>query len=76
MIDRNIRHLVQITDLHIGETRDHRLAGICTYDSFSKVLADISSRRDYADMMMVTGDVAAKGKLCHFYASPAHASGL
>ncbi len=62
MIAKGIRHLVQISDLHIGETRDHRLAGICTYDSFSKALADISARRDYADMMMVTGDVAAEGK--------------
>ncbi len=62
MIAPGVRHMVQISDLHIGETRDHRLAGICTYDSFSKILADIAARRDYADIMMVTGDVAAEGK--------------
>ncbi len=62
MIDRHIHQLVQISDLHIGETREHRLAGICTYESFSQVLSDIVSRCADADMMMVTGDVAAEGK--------------
>ena len=56
------RRLVQITDLHIGETKDSRLAGICTYDSFVAVLADIAAKPEPVDMMMVTGDVAANGK--------------
>lgn len=61
MIALGVRHLVQITDLHIGETRDDSLAGVCTYDSFIKILTDIAACNDYADMMMVTGDVAAEG---------------
>ncbi len=54
--------LIQLTDAHIGEDRHHRLAGICTYDTFRQVLADIAARRDVPDMLMVTGDIAALGK--------------
>lgn len=55
------RRVIQITDPHIGESRDHRLAGIRTYESFSQVLADIAARQDAPELLMVTGDIAAMG---------------
>lgn len=54
--------LIQLTDNHIGVIREHRLAGVCTYDTFRQVLADIAALPDVPDMLMVTGDVAAFGK--------------
>ena len=62
MIQPRIHRLIQVTDSHIGEHREHRLAGICTYDTFRQVLADIAALTDRPDMLMVSGDVAAQGK--------------
>lgn len=61
-MSRDVHRLIQLTDSHIGEEREHRLAGICTYDTFRQVLADIASLADVPQMLMVTGDVAAFGK--------------
>tara|TARA_R110000787_G_scaffold63634_4_gene143095 strand:- start:33835 stop:34629 length:795 start_codon:yes stop_codon:yes gene_type:complete len=61
MSQASAHRLVQLTDLHIGEDRGHRLAGICTYDSFRQVLAAVSARITRPDMLMITGDVAAHG---------------
>ena len=59
---RDVHRLIQLTDSHIGEEREHRLAGVPTYDTFRQVLADIAARADLPEMLMVTGDVAAFGK--------------
>lgn len=61
-MSRDVHRLIQLTDSHIGEEREHRLAGICTYDTFRQVLADIAAMDVLPQMLMVTGDVAAFGK--------------
>lgn len=61
-MSRDVHRLIQLTDSHIGEEREHRLAGICTYDTFRQVLADIAAMAVLPQMLMVTGDVAAFGK--------------
>jgi 3',5'-cyclic-AMP phosphodiesterase len=61
MVQQQIHRLIQVTDSHIGENREHLLAGICTYDTFRQVLADIATLTDRPDMLMVSGDVAALG---------------
>lgn len=55
------RRIIQLTDPHIGETRDHTLAGIRTYDSFSQVLAAVAASQAAPELLMVTGDIAALG---------------
>lgn len=62
MVEPKIHRLIQLTDCHIGESREHRLAGVCTYDSFRQVLADIAALSDGPEILMVTGDIAALGK--------------
>lgn len=62
MSQAQVHRLIQLTDCHIGESRDHRLAGICTYDTFRQVLADVAALPDDPEMLMVTGDIAALGK--------------
>ena len=57
-----VHRIIQVTDLHMGETSASRLAGICTYESFTAVLADIAAQPERADLLMVSGDVAASGK--------------
>ena len=61
-MSREVHRLIQLTDSHIGEQREHRLAGVCTYDTLRQVLADIATKPVVPDMLMVTGDVAAFGK--------------
>jgi 3',5'-cyclic-AMP phosphodiesterase len=58
----SIHRLIQLTDCHIGESREHRLAGICTFDTFCQTLSHVASLSDKPDMIMFTGDLAAFGK--------------
>ena len=53
--------LVQVTDPHLGPTRDYCLAGIETYESFRQILAELGSRHPVPDMIYATGDIAASG---------------
>lgn len=62
MTNRLTHRLIQLTDPHIGENREHRLAGICTYETFSGALSHVSNLADKADMLMLTGDLVAHGK--------------
>jgi Icc protein len=62
MLQSQVHRLIQLTDSHIGESREHRLAGVCTYDTFRQVLADVAALSDGPEMLMITGDVAALGK--------------
>ncbi len=62
MLEPRIFRLIQLSDSHIGAGRDLRLAGVCTYDTFRQVLADVSGLPNTPDMLMVTGDIAALGK--------------
>ena len=62
MSQPSVLRLVQVTDCHIGEHRKHRLAGICTYDTFGEVLAEVAAIPFAPEMLIVTGDVAAQGK--------------
>ena len=55
------RHLIQITDPHIGPRRDYRLAGVETLESLRLVLAEIGGFADPPDLVCVTGDIAADG---------------
>lgn len=60
-MQQETHRLIQLTDLHIGEHREFRLAGIPTYESFRQVLAAVVEADTKPDMLMVTGDVAAAG---------------
>ncbi|MEH6639620.1 MAG: 3',5'-cyclic-AMP phosphodiesterase [Porticoccaceae bacterium] len=53
--------LVQITDPHIGPSRDYCLAGVQTYETFRQVLAELGSQKLAPDMIYATGDIAANG---------------
>ncbi|MGK2915219.1 MAG: phosphodiesterase [Porticoccaceae bacterium] len=53
--------LIQISDPHIGDDREHRLAGIQTHESYRAVLAAVAAMTPIPDMVMVTGDIAARG---------------
>lgn len=53
--------LIQITDPHIGDDREHRLAGIQTHESYRAVLAAVAAMTPVPDLIMVTGDIAAQG---------------
>lgn len=55
--------LVQITDPHIGASRDFRLAGVETYETFRQVLAELGAQHPVPDMIYATGDIAANGVL-------------
>lgn len=55
------RHLIQITDPHIGPRRDYRLAGVETHETLRLVLAEIGSLAPRPELICVTGDVAADG---------------
>ena len=62
MLQPQVHRLIQLTDCHIGESRKNRLAGVCTYDTFRQVLADVAALSDGPEMLMLTGDIAARGK--------------
>lgn len=53
--------LVQISDPHLGASRDYRLAGVETYETFRQVLAEVGSQYPPPDMIYATGDIAASG---------------
>lgn len=55
------RHLIQITDPHIGPRRDYRLAGVETYETLRVVLAEIGGLAPPPELICVTGDIAADG---------------
>lgn len=55
------RHLIQITDPHIGPRRDYRLAGVQTHETLRLVLAEIGGVAPPPELICVTGDVAADG---------------
>lgn len=53
--------LIQVSDPHLGATRDYRLAGIETYETFRQVLAEVASGGAQPDMIYATGDIASSG---------------
>lgn len=55
--------ILQLTDCHLGEASDFTLAGIDTGRSLREVLAQVRADQPVADMVMVTGDIAAEGNL-------------
>jgi len=58
-----IRRIVQITDLHLGDNQDYQLAGINTCRSFEEVLSRVQAETIPLHMVVVTGDIAAQGVL-------------
>jgi 3',5'-cyclic-AMP phosphodiesterase len=56
-----VARLVQLTDCHLGPDSHYMLAGIHTHDSFRAVLAALRGSHVAADLIMVTGDIAAHG---------------
>ena len=56
-----VARVLQITDCHLGPDPGYRLAGVRTLFSFDEVLARIARDEDDADLVMVTGDIAAHG---------------
>ena len=51
--------LTQITDLHLGATKDEILGGVTTYDSFLSVL-QASEKQGHGDnLLLLTGDLAS-----------------
>lgn len=68
MQDTEPRHMevarvVQLTDCHLGPDPDFTLAGIRTRQTFTEVLDAIRRERDPVEMVMATGDIAAKGNV-------------
>ena len=53
--------LVQLTDCHLGPTDEYCLAGVRTLNSFREVIGRISLEPDRPDLVMASGDIAAKG---------------
>lgn len=53
--------LIQISDPHVGPTRDYRLAGVETLETLRRVLAEIGSASAPPELICVTGDIAADG---------------
>ncbi len=58
--------LIQISDPHIGPTRDYRLAGVETLETLRKVLAEIGSASALPELICATGDIAADGALAAY----------
>jgi len=58
--DRAVR-VVQLTDCHLGPNADYTLAGVRTYHSFLEVLQRLGADPGNADLVVVSGDIAAQG---------------
>ncbi len=50
--------LVQLTDLHLYREREGKLAGVCTWDTFAAVLAQVRREHGDFDWLVLTGDLA------------------
>jgi Icc protein len=57
----DVIRLVQLTDCHLGDTKDFVLSGVNTYHSFSHVLSDACSKHS-PTLVAVTGDIACEGE--------------
>lgn len=53
--------VIQLTDCHLGADTEYRLAGVRTYHSFVEVLQRLRTDPTGADLVMVSGDIAAQG---------------
>ena len=53
--------VIQLTDCHLGADTDYRLAGVRTYHSFVEVLQRLRADPASAAMVLVSGDIAARG---------------
>lgn len=53
--------LVQITDCHIHNDREHLLSGVNTHDSLVQVIDGICGNSEHPDMVLVTGDLTHEG---------------
>lgn len=59
--NRPVARILQLSDSHLGASRDFRLAGINTYQSFCQVLDALPDRDAVPDLVAVTGDIAGDG---------------
>lgn len=50
--------IVQLTDLHLFQDPEGRLAGVLTWDTFRSVLAQVRRRHSDFDYLILTGDLA------------------
>ena len=54
--------LVQMSDCHLGRDKAFTMVGINTYDSFSRVLAEIQAyAQPTPSLVAVTGDISCEG---------------
>lgn len=53
--------VIQLTDCHLGADSGYTLAGVRTYHSFIEVLQRVRADPAGADLVMVSGDIAARG---------------
>jgi Icc protein len=61
--DVRVARIIQVTDCHLGPTPEYALARVRTFYSLKETLARIGAEAISPDLVMVTGDVAAKGSL-------------
>ena len=60
--NRPTARILQVSDSHLGGSRDFRLAGINTYQSFGQVLKALPDLDIAPDLVAVTGDIAGEGE--------------
>lgn len=53
--------LVQLTDCHLGSDQSFSLGGVNTYRSFSRVLAEATTKRS-PSLAVISGDIACEGE--------------
>jgi Icc protein len=59
--DAETVQIIQMTDCHLGTTKDFVLGGVNTYQSFSQVLSQVGARHS-PELTVVTGDIACDGE--------------
>lgn len=59
--NRPVARILQLSDSHLGASRDFRLAGINTYQSLGQVLKGLPDQDVVPDLVAVTGDIAGDG---------------
>lgn len=59
--NRPIARILQLSDSHLGASREFSLAGINTYQSLSQVLKALPDLGVHPDLVAVTGDIAGDG---------------
>lgn len=57
--------LVQITDCHLGAEKFFISHGVNTYESFSKVLHEISTKSP-PSLIIASGDISSSGEKCSY----------